>query len=1087
MRSKKKGQGLVEFALILPVLILVFFAIIDGAFVIQGLLTVNHAARQAARFATTYQPVTGECYEHFENGMVDDSVPWCPSGNDQNESDAAYYDRRTWLIKKYAREQALGLRIQTDCTDSTNINACVAQDVSGLFGTRVLGFMTFEAAELADATLQNDSPGLPGLPVQVQVVYHVPLTVFATFLPDPYVRVVGTSEMINEGVQAGIGAVPPPVGGPAPLPNPNDDPPPAGPTATPGPTPTPEPTVDPSSPPDVVTIELNFETALNMLPQKREHLVIATIKQAGQPIAGMPIEFSTDKGSFDYSGSEIFQTEQLNTDADGKARVMIYANEPMVANIMAWTDANFNTIKEISEVDTAIKTWQATGPYLVASDHNPALEDVIAVALRDHEPDQNPYTLRWCTSNEAPATVPLDLLLTDNILVDNITWDYEITNITVPSDAVGTYYVESHSANGACGATDWVARSAVITIKEVMPDLTILDVQVIEPAFTELAPGIWMTVAVEIQNLQPVSVTTGPFDVDVYPHLESPPYVMQLSAEKQWLDDLGPGATRVLTFVVAVQVVGANQLWAQIDTSNYVEEIDETNNVWGPLDFAVCEGSDDFDNGLESFWIEQPIGNAAGAYSIGSMGELKMTYSASSGLWGYSSHNLAYIYQPYPADKNFDARLQILEAPAGNSWAKIGLHIRGGINRKERFVHNVAGRGPKLQVASDRGYTNAGARDISLPYWARIVRTGQTYKFYTSWATDPGAGDWNSEGEIEKSHALPLVGIAHANYNANRADTGRVDNFIICPQEFEGSGGSASASNSPPPGFTQCEELLYVRSFEGNRDTVFEYWHAGGPGGYRQTSHERYMGNFSIRMHASYGPYPCEQNNYDPYLYQDIIIPTDVYSISTLMVKGHYFVEPSTLQCSNGEIDPVDKLSLELRSLDGNTIIPAQEIVNGGVLTQTWHTIPLTASTEMTLTDYAGQTLRLYWDAFHNEDYNGTFFYVDDVSAQVCTQWPIPADEPGTVSFGGMLSTQASGSSIRVPLPGAEVWAYTQSGETYHTTSIHDGTYHFYNLPQAGTYIVYSEALVDGELRTAAADVTLALNDRIYTINLFLQ
>ncbi len=58
-RFAARGQSLVEFALILPVLTLVIFGIIDMARVIQAQVTVNNAARQAIRFAITgYQEQT---------------------------------------------------------------------------------------------------------------------------------------------------------------------------------------------------------------------------------------------------------------------------------------------------------------------------------------------------------------------------------------------------------------------------------------------------------------------------------------------------------------------------------------------------------------------------------------------------------------------------------------------------------------------------------------------------------------------------------------------------------------------------------------------------------------------------------------------------------------------------------------------------------------------------------------------------------------------------------------------------------------------------------------------------------------------
>ncbi len=53
--SKQKGQTLVEFALILPIILLVFFVIIESGRLFHAYITVQHAARTGARYAITGQ------------------------------------------------------------------------------------------------------------------------------------------------------------------------------------------------------------------------------------------------------------------------------------------------------------------------------------------------------------------------------------------------------------------------------------------------------------------------------------------------------------------------------------------------------------------------------------------------------------------------------------------------------------------------------------------------------------------------------------------------------------------------------------------------------------------------------------------------------------------------------------------------------------------------------------------------------------------------------------------------------------------------------------------------------------------------
>ena len=107
------GQALVEFALMLPVLLMILFVLIETAFVIQGYLAVQHAARDAARWAITGRPVQSEqldgspCTNPGAGDTVEQFVRQNPGTNcDPNESDAEYAARRVALIKETAVQRA---------------------------------------------------------------------------------------------------------------------------------------------------------------------------------------------------------------------------------------------------------------------------------------------------------------------------------------------------------------------------------------------------------------------------------------------------------------------------------------------------------------------------------------------------------------------------------------------------------------------------------------------------------------------------------------------------------------------------------------------------------------------------------------------------------------------------------------------------------------------------------------------------------------------------------------------------------------------------------------------------------------------
>jgi Flp pilus assembly protein TadG len=54
IRKKGQGQSLLEFALILPVLVLVLVGVFDLGRALFALITINNAAREGARYATLH-------------------------------------------------------------------------------------------------------------------------------------------------------------------------------------------------------------------------------------------------------------------------------------------------------------------------------------------------------------------------------------------------------------------------------------------------------------------------------------------------------------------------------------------------------------------------------------------------------------------------------------------------------------------------------------------------------------------------------------------------------------------------------------------------------------------------------------------------------------------------------------------------------------------------------------------------------------------------------------------------------------------------------------------------------------------------
>jgi hypothetical protein len=208
--KRQKGQGLVEFALILPILLLVVLGLIETALLFQAYLAIQHGAREAARFAVSMQPPIGHI-------VADDgSIVKCPGDGELDkwgiecslgEDVEGWQKRRVEMIKHRALEASLGVRVNRDNlslgVDEFESDFLPKESSAGFFGVRVWGFHSLDEAE-------EDHPSLPGLPVRV-VVYHraeILDPLFQAIIKS--VRLTGRAEMINEGIQVGYGNRPPP-------------------------------------------------------------------------------------------------------------------------------------------------------------------------------------------------------------------------------------------------------------------------------------------------------------------------------------------------------------------------------------------------------------------------------------------------------------------------------------------------------------------------------------------------------------------------------------------------------------------------------------------------------------------------------------------------------------------------------------------------------------------------------------------------------------------------------------------------------------------------------------------------------------
>jgi len=139
---RRPGQGLMEFALILPVLLFVLFGIIEFARILQAWLSVENAARFGVRYAVTGDFDASDCVDaainletqtnRFGTQYADvdisgadlaDGVADCEVPSDvedyQNLSDALKDEARLFSIHRVAEGAALAILNNPDITDET--------------------------------------------------------------------------------------------------------------------------------------------------------------------------------------------------------------------------------------------------------------------------------------------------------------------------------------------------------------------------------------------------------------------------------------------------------------------------------------------------------------------------------------------------------------------------------------------------------------------------------------------------------------------------------------------------------------------------------------------------------------------------------------------------------------------------------------------------------------------------------------------------------------------------------------------------------------------------------------------------------
>jgi hypothetical protein len=215
-RTKTKGQALTEFALILPILLLLLLGIIEGARIIWAYVQVQNAAREATRYAVTGQPWRrlGDAFDG-DCALVEGHPKGDPWVCDDQE--------RVARIKDVAFSYARGLGVDVEAGRNDTDEGSAPEYEAYANTAQAFGVMVKGQRNANDNEGSVNYPGRPGLNVLVQIYYNVTMLdpIYAAILPRDWVRINAQVVMQNEGVDVtasgmapvGLGATPIPVGG----------------------------------------------------------------------------------------------------------------------------------------------------------------------------------------------------------------------------------------------------------------------------------------------------------------------------------------------------------------------------------------------------------------------------------------------------------------------------------------------------------------------------------------------------------------------------------------------------------------------------------------------------------------------------------------------------------------------------------------------------------------------------------------------------------------------------------------------------------------------------------------------------------
>jgi hypothetical protein len=361
-----------------------------------------------------------------------------------------------------------------------------------------------------------------------------------------------------------------------------------------------------------------------------------------------------------------------------------------------------------------------------------------------NHPDPGPYPVSWTDNCGTTTSLGFDLTTTGGTAAHAMPseFDYLVECGGVPLEMDQTYTCTLFTSQASVLVPVYVPRRR--------PDLVVR--QVILPE--DMVGGGTFVIGIEIENTQDVAVS-GTFDVDIYidpshtPVLAGQPGLGTTggSSPKQWMADMAPNSTQILNYVIQLPPYGSHELWAQVDTSDTIDEVDDDNNISGPIALSIpCSAMcDDFDvTSLDGKWTLSDIGTAAGTGQAHIEDTELFIYGEGSSIRSSTDGKFQLLHQG-DVSGDFEMTVRVTDYPSGGDGARAGLMVRESTAVGERFVaiairdYNGVPQIHDFVRASDGAVPDysCGFRYINLSttyfgaggsgVWLRIVREGDTF------------------------------------------------------------------------------------------------------------------------------------------------------------------------------------------------------------------------------------------------------------------------------------------------------------------------------------------------------------------------